>query len=404
VRDVIVVGAGPAGAATAAHLARAGRSVLLVDKARFPRAKPCAEYASPETEPVLRRLGVWPALEAGVRRLRGMVIVSPSGQRFRSEYLDGGRRRCSLALPRRFVDDQLLRHAVSSGAEFRSGLLAEAPILDGELVVGIRARRSDRTTEELHARLVVGADGLRSRLAALLGGGRPSRWPRRLGLATHYRGLPSPPDWGEMYVGRGGYCGLAPVGDGLTTLAAALPLDGSRAQGRPRWTLDLGPARRLALALPEHPQLLARLARAERIEPFRGVGPLAWRVPRVTGRGFLLVGDAAGFFDPFTGEGIFRALRGAELAAECALGVLVDGDWSALVSRYRELRRMAFAAKERLARMIQLFVNCPPLLDYALARLERRPELAERLSAALGDFGPAGVPLQPAYLARLLRP
>jgi hypothetical protein len=83
---------------------------------------------------------------------------------------------------------------------------------------------------------------------------------------------------------------------------------------------------------------------------------------------------------------------------------LDDGDWSALLSCYRQLRRAAFADKERLARMVQVFVSCPPLLDYALVRLERRPELAERLSAALGDFGPAGTPLRPAYLARLLRP
>ena len=404
--DVIVVGAGPAGAATAAHLARAGRSVLLVDKARFPRDKPCAEYASPETEPVLRRLGVWPALETGVRRLRGMVIVSPSGQRFRSEYLDAGRRRFSLALPRRTVDDQLLRHAISAGAELRPGLPVEAPILDGGRVVGVRARRPDRTIEELRARLVIGADGLRSRLARVLGGGRPPRWPHRLGLATHYRGLDGPPDWGEMYVGSAGYCGLAPSGDGLTTVAAALSLgraDGRRRDGR-ALRLSVSPSLRLVRALPEHPELLARLARAERIEPFRGVGPLAWRVPQVAGPGFLLVGDAAGFFDPFTGEGIFRALRGAELAAEAALGVLDDGDWSALLSRYRQLRRAAFADKERLARMVQVFVSCPPLLDYALVRLERRPELAERLSAALGDFGPAGTPLRPAYLARLLRP
>jgi geranylgeranyl reductase family protein len=393
--DVIVVGAGPAGAATAAHLAQAGHAVLLADKATFPRDKPCAEYASPETESVLRRLGVWTALQAtGIRRLRGMLIVSPSGRRFSSEYLDGSQRRWSLAVRRWHLDDLLLRYAQSAGAECRLGWRAEAPLLESRRVVGVRMRQMEEGVEEVRARLVIGADGLRSRLGRALGAGHEPRWPRRLGLATHYCGLDGPAEWGEMYVSRAGYCGLAPLGGGLTTVAAALPLGKSR----------LPPLERLGLLLTEHPELLSRLERAEMLRPFRGVGPLAWNVPRVAGPGFLLVGDAAGFLDPFTGEGIFRALRGAELAAEAAMAVLVDNDWQALLRRYSSMRQAAFAEKERLARLIQVFVRFPALLDYALPRLERRPELAERLSAALGDFGPPTAALQPTYLARLLRP
>jgi menaquinone-9 beta-reductase len=392
--DVIVVGAGPAGAATAAHLARAGRAVLLVDKNGFPRDKPCAEYASPETETVLRRLGVWPAIEtAGAQRLRGMVIVSPNGQRFSSQYLDGGNRRHAVAMSRLVLDKLLLEHAQSAGAECRLGLRVEAPIVEEGRVVGVRAGRLGHATEELRATLVVGADGLRSQLARTLGDGRPAVWPRRVGIASHFRHLQGPAEWGEMYVGRAGYCGLAPLGNGITTVAAALPI------GRPD-----RPSQRLSLALGDHSQLLDRLKTAEQLKPFRGAGPLAWRVRRVAGPGFLLVGDAAGFFDPFTGEGIFRALRGAELAVEAALEVLVGGDWPAFSACYRDLRRAAFASKERLARLVQLFVQYPVLLDYALPRLERRPELAERLSAALGDFRPAAAALEPAYLARLLRP
>lgn len=408
--EVLVVGAGPAGSATAAQLARAGRSVLLVDKARFPREKPCAEYASPETETVLRRLGAWTALGAvGVRRLKGIIIVSPSGRRFTSEYLDGGERRWSLAVRRLLLDNILLQHARAAGVECQQGLRVERPLFEDGRVVGVSARRSDGTVKKLRANLVVGADGLQSRLARELVGGHSTAWPSRLGIAAHYRNLEGPAEWAEMYVGAAGYCGLAPLGGGVTTVAAAVPLTrpGRRRAHRDSPTGNSAPASALArlnAALTGQPELLGRLARAERLGPFRGVGPLAWQVPRVAGCGFLLVGDAAGFYDPFTGEGIYRALRGAELAAEAADLVLRDGDWAALPVRYGDLRRAAFAAKERLARLVQLFVSFAPLLDYAAERLARRPELAERLSAALGDFGSPSAPLQPLYLARLLRP
>jgi flavin-dependent dehydrogenase len=402
--DVVVVGAGPAGSATAAHLACAGQRVLLIDRSDFPRGKPCAEYLSPETESVLTRLGVWPAVErAGVSRLLGMIIISPTGRRFSSHYLDGGTRRHSLAIPRLELDELLRQHAIRAGATCRLGLQAEGPLLEGGQVVGVVVRARSGEREELRARLVVGSDGLRSRLARTLGRARPARWPRRLGLTAHYRGLEGPAEWGEMYVGRDGYCGIAPVDAVTTTVAAAVPLQTRRASG-PGSLPDPRPEAQIAGVLREHPTLLARLARAERVEPFRGAGPLAWRVPRVAGPGFLLVGDAAGFFDPFTGEGIFRALRGAELAAEAALGLARERDWTVLAHRYQQLRRAAFAGKERLAWLIQLFVSVPQLLDYTLGRLEQRPELAQRLSAALGDFGPPNVPLHPLYLARLLRP
>jgi geranylgeranyl reductase family protein len=394
--EIIVVGAGPAGSATAAHLAQDGRQVLLIDRSEFPRSKPCAEYASPETEQVLKRLGVWSSIQGTIgQRLQGMIIVSPSGRRFPSEYFDGGARRHSLALPRRELDETLRQHAIRSGAECRLGLQVEAPLFEDQRVRGIVARNRQGEAEELRAELVVGADGLRSRLARRLGGARPAPWPRRLGLAAHYRGLDGATDWGEMYVGRSGYCGLAPLDAETTTVAAAVPLGRSRTGG---------PEAQIAAVLRDHPTLLARLGRAERLEPFRGAGPLAWRVPRVAGPGFLLVGDAAGFFDPFTGEGIFRALRGAELAGEVIGELGREPDWIALERRYRELRHAAFAGKERLAWLIQLFISRPPLLDYALSRLERRPALAERLSAALGDFGPPAAPLHPLYLGRLLRP
>jgi flavin-dependent dehydrogenase len=128
-------------------------------------------------------------------------------------------------------------------------------------------------------------------------------------------------------------------------------------------------------------------------------------VHRVSGDGFLLVGDAAGFLDPFTGEGIYRALRGAELAAAVLHEALRRGDTrDAMLSPYRELRRAEFAAKEAVCWIIQGLLAWPALLGYALRRLEGRPSVAGILGGVLGDYRPAGDALRPAFLWSLLRP
>ena len=114
----------------------------------------------------------------------------------------------------------------------------------------------------------------------------------------------------------------------------------------------------------------------------------------------MLVGDAAGFIDPFTGEGIFRALRSARAAAEA----LAVGDDDEAAARYRAARREAFAAKDGLTWLVQGMLATPPVMGYAIRRLSRRPQLAARLGSALGDLRPASDALSPVFLAQVLWP
>ncbi len=364
--DVIVVGGGPAGSASAALFAAQGRRVLLLDSARFPRPKACAEYVSPGGVAILDRLGILSELNAG-RWLRGMQVEAPGGECFLVDYrLAKGQQHYGLSVPRLALDAALLDVARQRGVEVRESYRVNGVWRDASRVRGIVGP----TGECLSAELVVGADGLRSVVARDTCRRSAPRWPRRLGLVAHFSGVAWPEDHGYLLVGQHGYVGVAPLDErGLVTVGLVRTM--------PRGRLG-SPVAALQAGLAEYRRLNDRLSRGQLASAVIGVGPLATVVNPKAGPGFALVGDAAGFFDPFTGEGIFRALRGAEL---------LTTDPQA----YVESRTRAFAAKERLVALVQVFVQTPPLLALALRRLRQRPSVARQLGCMLGDLEPASL-------------
>lgn len=395
--DALVVGAGPAGSATALQLARDGARVALLERAALPRPKPCAEYLSPEAGRMLARLGVLAAIEAEhPARLTGMRVVSPDGTSFTGRFVGARRFRPfathGLALPRERFDLLLARAAASAGATLleRTSVEQLERTSSGDVTLAVRGVMGRRW---LRAPLVIGADGLRSRVARWLGvARRGSR--RRLALVAHVEGVREPTDLGEMHVGPGAYVGLAAVGGGLTNVSvvsdlARLP-DGDAAA---RWRAILD----------RFPRVAERLRGARHASPVRAVGPFGRWTTRAAGDGALLVGDAADFYDPFTGEGIYAALRGAELAAQRALAALAAGRFARRdLAGYDRDRRRAFGSKWLLERAVGLAVVTPRVLDYVARRLARRPALADLLVGATGDFVPARHVLNPAVALRLV--
>jgi flavin-dependent dehydrogenase len=153
-----------------------------------------------------------------------------------------------------------------------------------------------------------------------------------------------------------------------------------------------------------HPSLAASLNGFERASPVRGMMPVGARSRADAGPGYFLAGDAAGFFDPFTGEGIYRALVGGEIAAKAAVAALQHGYRPADVDRYHRARRNAFTNKEIVTMLVQAFVRFPYLLDYALPRLESRSGAGAVLASVLGDVADARTFLRPRPLWEVLRP
>ena len=132
------------------------------------------------------------------------------------------------------------------------------------------------------------------------------------------------------------------------------------------------------------------------------IGPLAYEARRYSAGGALLLGDAARFYDPFTGEGIYRALVGAELASAVVDEALAAGDVSArALARFDRRCRAAFNGKYLVERIVQAIVSRPRLLDHVARRLARTPALADTLVGVTGDYLPPSSVLKPTYLARL---
>jgi flavin-dependent dehydrogenase len=396
--DVIVVGGGPAGSVTAALLAERGHQVLLLDKARFPRHKACSEYVNAAGVRLLVELGLEGELAAlGAHRMEAMLLHAPSGRRFLADYAAAEPGAAALGLSRLRLDALLLDRARAAGAEVREGAHVRDLVVVAGCVQGVEATIGG-VRETLRAPLTIGADGRHGVVARSLGLDRPPRWPRRTGLVAHYRGVVGLDRWGEMHVSAGYYAGLAPLEDGLTNVAFVTSSAAVAARSEPLEAF-------FERGLCGIPEVAGKLAAAERVGGIRGVGPMAHGVRRVCGDGYLLMGDAASFLDPFTGDGIYEALRGAFLTAPVADAALRAGDCSAgRLEPYRDARHRAFWAKRQVAWLVQGFISTPALMDYATARLDDRAGVAETLAGVLGGLRPAREALSPVFLARVLRP
>jgi len=404
--DAVVVGAGPAGATTALLLARAGASVLLLDRARFPRDKACSEYLSPATTEILERLGadVLAAVEGAAHaKLYGMKVVAPCGTAMCGRFR-GGPRPYSFALPRTTFDTILLAAAARAGAQVREATTVENLLWEGGAVAGVTARSCNGQRVTCNARTVVGADGLRSVVARRLGLVRSSP-PRRVAFTAHVADVEGIDGVGELHVGERGYVGLGPVGGGITTVALVLPLATVRREG-PSGGRDF--RRRFFAELEQFPGLAGRFDPRRLVRDVLATGPFAqWsRTAVAPGGGALLVGDAADFFDPFTGQGIHSALRGAELAAACVIPALAQGVGAPIPAStlrpYVRARRQTFLGKWLLERLIGVGVGWPALTDRVVRRLARRPDLADLLVSATGNIVPARRVLRASVLAQFL--
>jgi flavin-dependent dehydrogenase len=376
--EVLIVGAGPAGSLAAIALARSGARVLLVDRARFPRDKLCGDTLNPGAMRVLDRFGLRAAVEAVSRPLEGMLLTGNGGVQVRGTY---GRGLMARALTRRVLDQLLVEAAIAAGAQFQDGVRVHEPMVDesgGRTTVrGAVLCRTDGTGPSrlrVPAQITIAADGRHSTLAFALGLASHPPAPRRWAVGAYFDGLVGLDSVGEMHVRGPHYIGVSPIGDGLANVCLVTPTRDGFAD----------PAALLERHLAADPILGPRAAGARRVTAPSILGPLAVDAHAAGVPGLLLAGDAAGFVDPMTGDGLRFALRGAELAADVALAALEHPSMDAAV-RLAAARAQAFGTKYGVNRLLRRLVGTPRRVSVMAISARVAPGILRRMIRYAGD-------------------
>lgn len=376
--DVIVVGAGPAGALAALILARAGLRVRVFDRSRFPRAKLCGDTLNPGALRILQRHVDTAELRARSLPISGMLLTGPNAVAVPGRYANGV---TGLAITRHDFDAWLVAHARAAGAVVEEqtrivGVVVEA---SSGRVNGVRVNTDSRANQTHNARLVIAADGRRSVLAFELGLARQPQRPRRWAIGAYFENVAALSDMGEMHVRPSHYLGVAPLPDGIANACLVVP----HHAGADRWG---GVSERLLAVLAEDCRLRERFAAARMIGRPMVLGPMAVDVTAAGRPGLLLAGDAAGFIDPMTGDGLRLALEGSTLAARTALAVF-GGQVSLAdsVDHLTRARRAAFAAKWRFNRTLRALVGSSRGVSSAAFVARALPSLFATMINYAGD-------------------
>lgn len=381
--DVLIIGAGPAGTALATRLARDGFTVAIADRSAFPRRKPCGEFLSPQCVPYLDALGLGGVLdELGAQPVAGMRLLAYGARadgRFRQLPGRPAHDRHGYGVRREHFDHRLLQAACAAGASFLPRHEFVALRRDaGGTVVGADLRGPGGVVP-VAARWLVGADGVHSKVARALGVQRRLGWLDQFALVAHFDGVPPRPE-ADVHLLPGGFFAATTVDAGVHSVNLVLPRARLSQRGDRDW--DQFVADQLAGA----PDLQQRLAGARRQRPWRGIGPFGFTTTRTSLPGAALVGDAAGYVDPLTGEGIYFALFGARALGD-ALAAALHGPATAdhALAGYRRARRRELGPRLFAARVLQRALRWPWLVRAALRGLGRRPALADLVVTMTGD-------------------
>jgi flavin-dependent dehydrogenase len=331
-----------------------------------------------------------------MRPIAGMTVTGPGPSCVAADYPD---RLVAGAIMRRDLDLALLDAAIGAGAEFMPQADVREPAMrDGRVTSVIVQRAGRRYT--MPARIIIAADGRGSRLGSRLGLTAFAAAPRRWAFGAYFANVDGLTSHGEMHIRCDGYVGVAPVTDNITNVCVVRAFAPAgrgflsrqaghghpTAQGCAAGTPGEGPHpadNEITRAISRDPVLRERFARAEQVSSMRTLGPLAVAARAAGCPGLLLAGDAAGFVDPMTGDGLRFALRGGELAAEAALCELASA--TPAHDRLWQARVREFSGKWRVNRALRSLVGSPRAVGLAAKLASRWPAPVRLLINMAGD-------------------
>ncbi len=387
--DAVVVGGGPGGSAAASHLASGGARVLLVEKATYPREKPCGDGLTPRGTAALDEMGLTDAYAHWPRSV-GLRLHGAGGA-WEMPWPDvEGVPSFGLTCPRTDLDHLLARHAVASGADLVTATTATRPLLDDDgRVNGVELRPDGQDPYDVRADVVVAADGASSRIGQALDHPRDPSRPIAVAIRQYFRtdrdDDPYLDSYLELWRGREllpGYGWVFPMGGGRVNVGFGL-LDSSRHFRRTNYRQQLR-------------DWAPTAARHWGFDPGDPDGPprsspipLAANRHPAHHRGVLFVGDAAGMVNPFNGEGIPYAMETGQMAAESALAMLRDGS-RAHLDAYPDALARRYGSYFALGRLFVKLVGSPRVMRLATRQLPRRRLMDGVVRLLSGIYAPVG--------------
>ncbi len=394
-RDLLVVGGGPAGAATAYWAAQHGLDVVVVERKQFPRDKTCGDGLTPRAVKALDDMGLGDKLTryhryGGLRTLahHSMMELSWPSHPVFPDY--------GYVVRRRDLDRMVAEHAVEAGAELHLGVEATRPLLVDGLLDGAQVKdKATGNTTEIRARYVAVADGANSRFGRALGTARDRTYPQGMAIRTYFESPLHDTPWIESSLdvrdrngnSLPGYGWIFPAGDGTVNVGVGL-----LSTFRDYTSVNTSHLmREFAATLPAYWEIDPD---QPLMAPVGGRLPMAGSVSPKAGPNYLVVGDAAGSINPFNGEGIDYAYETGQMAADLVAEAVATGDGSA-IWRYPELLDRHYGAYFQVARQFARLIGNPALLrKLTRVGMMSRPlmEWALRIMANLMDMenpGPA---------------
>ena len=400
--DVIIVGGGPAGATAALYANRLGLKAIVLDKAKFPRDKICGDALSGKTVRILRELDLIDGLEkldgSDINRI---TFGSPSHNHFDIHLKDSKNPRHitkGYVIPRKIFDNYLFKKA-DAVSDTREGFTVNDVLSENGKVIGINGKNNNGEDEKLYASVVMGCDGASSIIARKLGLYKMDMKNTAIAIRCYYEGISGLTDQIELHYveeAKPGYFWIFPAGENTANIGIGLSKNDAKKDNRS--------LKQIMNEIINSKFFKHRFKHSKQLET-----PIGWNLPlgsihrKNHGNGYMLLGDAAGLVDPFTGEGIGNAMVSAKYAIEIACKAKKANDYSErILSEYSSLVWNEIGNELNTSSKLQDLAKYKSLLNFVINRSSESLELQDIISGMLINKFPRDKLSNPMFYLKIL--